>query len=116
MNKKIIISALVILAILGIVISLKSKTVVAPVVPVTQNSTTSFTLADVAKHAVASSCWTAVTGQVYDMTAWISQHPGGERAILSMCGKDGTKDFMDQHDGQGRPERELAKYAIGALK
>lgn len=117
MNKKIIISAIVILIILGVFIFFKSqRTAPVTVMPIPQVSSEGFALADVAKHANASSCWTAVAGQVYDMTTWIAEHPGGESAILGMCGKDGTQDFMDQHGGQGKPERELGKYAIGILK
>jgi len=28
------------------------------------------------------------------MTAFITQHPGGERGVLKTCGKDGTQDFL----------------------
>ncbi|HBW74297.1 MAG TPA: hypothetical protein DEF59_03490 [Candidatus Magasanikbacteria bacterium] len=45
-----------------------------------------FTLKQIAVHNSATSCWTAVNGNVYDLTPWISQHPGGDGAILSMCG------------------------------
>jgi hypothetical protein len=33
-----------------------------------------------------------------------------------LCGADGTKSFMDQHGGQGRPEQELKNFLIGVLK
>ncbi|MEN9622029.1 MAG: hypothetical protein RLZZ67_463 [Candidatus Parcubacteria bacterium] len=127
MNKKIIVSAIVIVFVLvAVLLSLKNQKSSSytgqaiPVVSNTQTSTTTteaqvYTLADVAKHASATSCWVAVRARVYDLTPWIAEHPGGESAILSMCGRDGTQDFMDQHGGQGRPERELVKYNIGTL-
>lgn len=75
-----------------------------------------YTLADVAKHASQSSCWSAINGTVYDLTSWISKHPGGESAILSICGKDGSAAFNNQHGGQRKPEQELASLPkIGAL-
>lgn len=74
-----------------------------------------YTMAQVAAHASASSCWSAVNGSVYDLTAWIGRHPGGSGAILSLCGKDGSAAFDGQHGGQGRPESELASFKIGAL-
>lgn len=74
-----------------------------------------FTSADVAKHADATSCYTSIRGSVYDLTAWIGKHPGGEQAILSICGKDGTSAFEGQHGGQPRPEHELDGFRIGAL-
>jgi cytochrome b involved in lipid metabolism len=52
---------------------------------------------------------------VYDLTAWISKHPGGERAILSICGKDGSAAFNDQHGGQRRPANELSGFKIGTI-
>lgn len=76
---------------------------------------TTYTLAQVATHATASDCWTAVNGSVYDVTSWISRHPGGQRAILSMCGKDGSASFDDQHGGERRPANELASFKIGTL-
>jgi uncharacterized membrane protein len=74
-----------------------------------------YTMADVAKHASASSCWTAISGNVYDVTQWIGQHPGGQRVILALCGKDGTSSFNGQHAGQHRPETELKNFLIGTL-
>ncbi len=76
----------------------------------------SYTLAQVATHSNASSCWTIVGANVYDLTTWINQHPGGRDAILSLCGKDGTAAFMAQHGGQTRPENELNSLQIGIYK
>jgi len=81
-----------------------------------QTATTSYSLADVSSHNNAASCWTAINGGVYDLTSWVSQHPGGEGAILSICGVDGSAAFNDQHGGQRRPENILEKYKIGLLK
>ena len=74
-----------------------------------------YTMADVAKHYTQSSCWTAINGEVYDVTSWIGQHPGGAQAILSLCGIDGSTAFNDQHGGQRRPANELAGFLIGSL-
>jgi len=74
-----------------------------------------YTMAEVSAHADATSCWTVINGSVYDLTAWITKHPGGKKAILGLCGKDGTQAFMGQHGGQEDPERELASFRIGAL-
>jgi len=74
-----------------------------------------YTLAQVATHSNSKSCWTTINGGVYDVTSWISQHPGGEQAILSICGIDGSTAFNNQHGGQSRPESELASFKIGTL-
>lgn len=75
----------------------------------------SYTLAQVATHNTASSCWAAISGNVYDLTSWISQHPGGEARILSICGKDGTSSFMGQHGRDPQAESILATFKIGTL-
>ena len=76
----------------------------------------SYTLAEVQTHKDATSCWTVVAGSVYDVTSFINKHPGGAMRILSLCGTDGTSAFQGQHDGQRRPEQELAGLKIGILK
>lgn len=75
-----------------------------------------YTLSQVAVHAGASSCWSAINGNVYDLTAWISPHPGGSEAILSVCGKDGTDSFNSQHSGSSRILKILGSFKIGTLK
>lgn len=75
-----------------------------------------YTWAQVASHNSSASCWTVVNGGVYDLTSWISNHPGGEKAIRSMCGSDGSEDFNEQHGGSGGPEKVLAGFKIGILK
>ena len=50
-------------------------------------------LADVAKHNTKADCWVVVDGQVLDVTSFLSEHPGGELAILTFAGKDATEEF-----------------------
>jgi cytochrome b involved in lipid metabolism len=74
-----------------------------------------YTLADVAQHNDASSCWSVINGTVYDLTSWIPQHPGGERAILQLCGTDGSAKFNNQHGGREPMISILAGFKIGAI-
>lgn len=76
----------------------------------------SYTLSDIAKHASASSCFTTVNNNVYDVTNWVNKHPGGEETILLMCGKDSSSYFNQQHKGERKPENILASFKIGILK
>ena len=81
--------------------------------PSTQQGT--YTLADIAQHGGRSSCWSTINGGVYDLTAWIPKHPGGEQAILSICGIDGSAKFNRQHGGAALQQQILAGFKIGAL-
>ena len=75
----------------------------------------SYTMSQVTTHNSASSCWSVVGGVVYDLTPWVSKHPGGTEAILSICGKDGTAAFTGKHMGDQKPEAMLATFKIGVI-
>jgi cytochrome b involved in lipid metabolism len=75
----------------------------------------SYAMTEVGAHNNASSCWTVIDKNVYDLTAWIPQHPGGQGAILGICGKDGTAAFHGQHDDAQRQADILATFKIGVL-
>ena len=76
---------------------------------------TAIPLSEVALHSSVEDCWTAIDVNVYDLTKWISEHPGGSGPIESLCGIDSTEAFTGQHGGQNKPERELGKYKVGVL-
>lgn len=81
----------------------------------TPPSSSQFTLAQILTHKDASSCWSTINEGVYDLTDWIAQHPGGEGAILSICGKDGSEAFNNQHGGKQKQADILATFKIGIL-
>jgi cytochrome b involved in lipid metabolism len=74
-----------------------------------------FTMADLSSHSSRESCYSVVNGLVYDLTNFIDKHPGGEKPVLSICGKDGSSLFNGKHGGQMKPEQELAKMKLGVL-
>lgn len=73
------------------------------------------TAAAVAQHNSRASCWSSINGNVYDLTSWIPKHPGGEQAILKLCGTDGSANFNRQHGGDSAKESLLAGFKIGVL-
>lgn len=76
-----------------------------------------FTLSDIATHATDSDCWTTIDGNVYNLTQFIIEHPGGKKGILGICGKDGTDAFREEHGKGGRAQIAVfAKYKVGILK
>ena len=74
-----------------------------------------FTMAEVATHKDATSCYTVISGSVYDVTLWVALHPGGKAAILSLCGTDGTARFTAKHSGDEKPNSTLPRFKIGVL-
>merc|ERR1712226_1748528 len=65
-----------------------------------------YTLEEVAMHTSKSDCWVVVAGQVLNVTNFLSEHPGGELAILTFAGKDATEEFNMIH-----PPDVIGKYA-----
>lgn len=74
-----------------------------------------YTMEKVKANASATSCWSVIKGNVYNLTAWIGQHPGGSSSIKSLCGIDGSAAFAAQHQGQSKPESRLSGYLLGPL-
>lgn len=75
-----------------------------------------YTAADVAAHNTAADCWAIINDGVYDLTTWIPRHPGGERAIEGLCGKDGSAAFNAQHGGGAAQQAILADLKVGVVK
>merc|ERR1719464_2350695 len=69
-----------------------------------------YTLEEVAKHTSKSDCWVVVNGEVLNVTNFLSEHPGGELAILTFAGKDATEEFNMIH-----PPDVIPKYAPDAV-
>ena len=80
----------------------------------TSNSS-ALTMDQVKKNNTASSCWSVINGSVYNLTNWISSHPGGSGAITRLCGTDGTKVFSNQHRGDTQAESRLSGFLLGKL-
>ena len=74
-----------------------------------------YTMDKVRENNSASSCWSIINGNVYDLTKWISSHPGGQSAITGICGRDGTSTFNGKHRGDGGPASILSGYLLGPL-
>ncbi len=84
-----------------------------------------FSLVEVENHSTENDCWTVIEGGVYDITSYISRHPGGNE-ILRACGADSTQLFSTRTDtdgnsvGSGQPhspvaEAQLEKMRIGRV-
>merc|ERR1712023_587449 len=69
-----------------------------------------YSMEEVAKHTTKSDCWVVVAGQVLNVTSFLSQHPGGELAILTFAVKDATEEFNMIH-----PPDVIGKYAPDAI-
>ncbi|KAA8647485.1 hypothetical protein EYZ11_004405 [Aspergillus tanneri] len=79
-----------------------------------------FDAAEIAKHNTSESCWVILYGKVYDVTDFLSEHPGGARIILKLAGKDATEEYDPIHppgilEENLRPEAMLGTVSPNAL-
>ncbi|KAI5288098.1 hypothetical protein KEM54_005470 [Ascosphaera aggregata] len=74
-----------------------------------------FTKADVANHNKAENgLYIIVDQNVYDITNFIDEHPGGAKILKRMAGKDATKQFWKYHS-EGVLKKYGAKLKVGEL-
>ena len=88
-----------------------TKSVILPI-----TSSTTFSLNDVAKHNKATDCWFVINNNVYNVTDYASQHPGGVQNITDYCGKDATIYYKAQRKHGVRSDAELVNLLVGSLK
>ena len=73
-----------------------------------------YTKEEVSKHSTKDDCWLIIRGRVYNVTEFLSIHPGGSSIVVSVGGQDATEYFYELH----KPEilEEVgSKYIIGEL-
>ena len=73
----------------------------------------SFTRSEVAKHNTREDLWVIVDDTVYDMTAFLRRHPGGD-APLRYAGADASAVFGRVHE-TGVLEKFGTKLVVGKL-
>ncbi|CZT23888.1 probable glycolate oxidase [Ramularia collo-cygni] len=56
-----------------------------------------FTYQQIQEHRSKESCWVALYGNVYDVTSFLSEHPGGSKIILQLAGTDATEEYDPIH-------------------
>ncbi|XP_028834775.1 cytochrome b5 reductase 4 isoform X2 [Denticeps clupeoides] len=66
------------------------------------------------KHNTKDDCWTCIRGMVYNVSAYMDFHPGGEEELMRAAGVDGT-DLFDQVHRWVNYESMLKECLIGRM-
>ncbi|KAJ6111559.1 Cytochrome b5 [Penicillium sp. IBT 18751x] len=70
---------------------------------------------DVAAHKSKTDMWIVIHGQVFDITEYLQDHPGGADVLIETAGTDATAEYEDV--GHSEDAREIMQpYLIGVLK
>jgi cytochrome b involved in lipid metabolism len=73
----------------------------------------SITVDELKAHNTTDDCWVAFHGDVFDMTRFAKEHPGGSHLIERLAGSDGTDRFVSVH---GKQKLEFVKEdRVGTL-
>jgi fatty acid desaturase len=72
-----------------------------------------FAWSEVMKHKTHDDCWIVVKGKIYDVTSWISNHPGGPQMIIANGGRESTAAFISYHPSY--VQNKLPQYLIGEV-
>lgn len=81
----------------------------------TQKMGKSYTWEEVRKHNNTKDCWLVVGGEVYDVTKFLKEHPGGEETLIDVTGVDAKSDFDDvNHSDEAK--NLMKEYHIGTVE
>jgi len=73
-------------------------------------------LAEIARHNRPGDCWTAINGQVYDLSAYAAKPPSRPAIAAAACGREASRPFQTT-DRRRSPARDadtlLADFRIG---
>jgi cytochrome b involved in lipid metabolism len=84
-----------------------------------------FSKEEIAKHNKEDDCWIIIDDKVYDVSPFVSQHPGGVGAITKNAGKDSSEGFhrVDRHTQIGKEDNtysgaqlKMSSLLIGAVR
>jgi nitrite reductase (NADH) large subunit len=72
-------------------------------------------LSEVKKHTTKDSAWVILHNQVYDLTSFLADHPGGEEVVLKWAGRDATKFWSAIHKKEWIQEYLKPEACLGPL-
>ncbi|KAL4796796.1 acyl-CoA dehydrogenase/oxidase [Aspergillus venezuelensis] len=73
-----------------------------------------FSKDDVASHNKSDNLWIIVDEDVYDLTKFQDEHPGGKKILQRVAGKDASKQFWKYHN-EGILKKYKSQLQIGSL-
>lgn len=79
-----------------------------------KSKTNAYSRAEISMHNRKEDCWLIIENKVYDVTDFISAHPGGELLIINVAGRDVTDPFLANHPFDV-PKKYLPMMQVGVV-
>ncbi|KAJ5377929.1 NADH-cytochrome b5 reductase 1 [Penicillium cataractarum] len=74
-----------------------------------------YSMQDIAAHNTKTDTWIVIHGQVFDITEYLQDHPGGAEVLVEVAGQDATAAYEDV--GHSEDAHEIMQpYLVGTLK
>lgn len=73
-----------------------------------------FSKTDVSSHNKPDSLWIIVDDDVYDLSKFQDEHPGGKKILQRVAGKDASKQFWKYHN-EGILKKYQKQLQVGSL-
>ena len=73
-----------------------------------------YSIEEVAFHNDENDAWIIINNDVYDITDFLDEHPGGKMILISVLGEDATELFEELHNLKILKEYG-EKYKIGMI-
>ncbi|KAF1349996.1 acyl-CoA dehydrogenase/oxidase [Delphinella strobiligena] len=73
-----------------------------------------YSKSDVSSHSKPDSLWIVVDEDVYDLTKFQEEHPGGKKILQRVAGKDASKQFWKYHN-EGILKKYKKQLQVGSL-
>ena len=77
------------------------------------------TMTEVARHSSSEDCWMVIDTRVYDLTAYLPEHPSKPSIILPWCGKESSDAYKTKTKGRShssQADQELINYTFGRVE
>lgn len=75
----------------------------------------SYSLWEVCQHSSVDDCWIVLKDVVYDVSRYVTKHPGGRHILMEVAGTDATRDFSVAGHSAGAQELTL-DFVIGSVR
>ena len=73
-----------------------------------------YTIEEVSQHNTDFDAWIIIHKDIYDITEFLNEHPGGKHILMTVVGGDATEYFEELHNPKILDEYG-SQYKIGVL-
>ncbi|GBN86441.1 Cytochrome b5 [Araneus ventricosus] len=72
-----------------------------------------YTFEEIAKHSASESAWIVIENEVYDVTKFLEEHPGGPEILLEWAGQEDATDAFEDAGHSSDAREQMKAYKIG---